>query len=187
MRRSRLLGGYNLRNGLFVPSLIKSIQRGTIVIAGGTSSNTATLSTAVVLANSLLTWGSQGLNTSGQVDAQMFTARITLTNTTTVTATRGGTTEALTVPYEVIEFWPGVLKSVQRGTVVTGTPATITAVNTAKSMLSYLGCVGATSTGGEWGSWQGYLVLTNSTTVTATEGGGNTTHITAGYQVAEFY
>lgn len=185
-RRSRSLGLYRLRNGIELPSLIKSVQRGTITITGGNSSNTATI-TAVVLANSLLAWGSNGLNTAGQVDAAMFMARLELTNTTTVTATRGGTTEDLTVPYQVIEFWPGLLRSVQRGTVVTGTPATITSVNTAKSILQYLGCVAATTAGGEWGRNQAYVVLTNGTTVTATEGGGTTGNITAGYQVAEYW
>lgn len=182
-RRSRSLGLYLLRNGLQVPSLIKSIQRGTITIPGGSTTNGATI-TAVVTANSALYWLGNSLNTAGQVDSAQFMARLALTNATTVTATRGGTTEDVTVSFEVVEYWPGVLRSVQRGTVAVGTPATITSVTTAKSLLTYLGCVGATTTGGEWGAQEPKLVLTNATTVTASATSGTDV---CGYQVVEFY
>ena len=65
----------------------------------------------------------------------------------------------------------GQIKSIQRGVIASPGTATITSVNTSKSLLAYLG---ASATGA-------YVVLTNSTTVTAT-GAANVS-----YQVVEYY
>lgn len=79
-------------------------------------------------------------------------------------------------------------KSTQRGLISippggsnTGT-ATISAVNTAKCKLKNLGWSDASGAG--YGG--GYLVLTNSTTITATNGGGTNGSIIA-YEIEESY
>ena len=87
------------------------------------------------------------------------------------------------------QFSSGGIKSIQRGkisiapTQATGT-ATITAVNPAKSELRLLGVAGLTTTTGDYTGnslSQGMVVLTNSTTVTATLG----RYQAAGYGNAE--
>jgi len=84
----------------FLPGSIKSIQRGTITIANSSTSNTATI-TAVVTAKSIISL----LGTSStETSAANLLARVELTNTTTVTATRGGTTGSVTVRYLAVEY-----------------------------------------------------------------------------------
>ena len=73
------------------------------------------------------------------------------------------------------------LISISSGGVNTGT-ATISAVNTAKCSVRPLGWSDAS--GGGYGA--GYVVLTNSTTVTATNGGGTTGSVVA-YEIEETY
>jgi len=84
---------------------IKSIRRGTITINSGNSSGTATLSPAVDLAKTLLI--PLGSATPGSATIYLTedsAFRVELTNTTTVTATRGGTTNSMYVGYQIIEF-----------------------------------------------------------------------------------
>lgn len=85
-------------------------------------------------------------------------------------------------------FGRKAVKSTQRGIIMitsggfnTGT-ATISAVNTAKCSLRVLGWTD--SSGGGYGA--GYPVLTNSTTITATNGGGTTGGIIS-YELEESY
>lgn len=155
-------------------SLIKSIQRGTV--NGGA---TATI-TAVVVANSRLRYLGRHSNNDTQ---DLDTGSLTFTNSTTITCnvnTGGG---GVVVSFEVTEYMPGVVKSVQRATVGAQTTATITAVNTAKSELDWLGSTTTSATTGDQAVSS--LVLTNGTTVTSTGGGGLT--VTNSFQVIEFY
>lgn len=84
----------------FLNSNFKSRQAGTIVIANGTTSNTATI-TAVDTTKLDLTM--PGFTTS--TTANDWPARIALTNSTTITATREGTNGALTVAFQIIDFY----------------------------------------------------------------------------------
>jgi len=79
---------------------VKSIQRGTITVSGATT-NTATI-TAVVVAKSLVSHLGQQCATN---DAAQANCHLDLTNTTTITATRGTTSGAATVSFEVVEFY----------------------------------------------------------------------------------
>ena len=192
MRRQRNLLGPQAMGGMVslwgASSLIKSIQRGTIVIAAASASNTATIA-AVATENTVVRWLGISYDTDGAVDERSAWAYLSLTNATTVTATRGATTGAATVSYEVTEFLPGVIRSVQRGTIfmsaAASNTATITSVDTAKSMAYYNG----TQSGDGFGYSSRYLirvVLTNATTVTATRGNA-TNNMTMAYQVTEFF
>lgn len=172
------------------PSVIRSIQRGTITVTGAQASNTATI-TAVNTNNSRLRllW-----MTSNGTGGTAFThaARLTLTNTTTVTANRNSASGVdVVVGFEVTEYWPRVLRSVQRGSITiaiaaTSNTATITAVNTGKTELNWLG-----QQTDEANDADGYakLILTNATTVTAnrTGGGGVAGTVTASYEVVEWF
>lgn len=82
------------------PGIIKSIQRSTITV-NGVASNTATISavdTAKSFVNNLGTSTDTGQNTSGLAD-------FLLTNATTVTMTRAGSTGIAIGSFEVIEFY----------------------------------------------------------------------------------
>jgi len=184
-QRTRTLGstvGTTVRNWLSrTPKIVKSIQRGTITLTG-VASNTATI-TSVVLANSVLVWlGQSSTDVAVSSTDRSYTA-VSLTNSTTVTGTRSSASSNVTVSFEVIEYYPGVIKSVQRGTVVSAATSTITAVDVSKSVLTFLGYIGSLST------YVGLntvctMVLTNSTTITCT--GGDAVH-SMGWQVVEYY
>lgn len=84
------------------PGVIKLIQRGTITIGVGVASNTATI-TAVVTANSVL--ANLGSYISGGTTDNA--PILSLTNSTTVTATRwnNGGADVCTVGYQVVEYY----------------------------------------------------------------------------------
>lgn len=172
--------------GAYRASLVKSIQRGTITVSAATS-NTATI-TSVSTANTRLKLLG---NTADQNDQDMTRAfcRLALTNATTVTASKGSATGANIVSWEAVEYWPGVLKSIQRGTIVftnggTNTPtATITAVTTSKAEIDDLGVEQGNN--GTNTNIFANLVLTNTTTVTATRNAPSSTP-TRGFQVVEW-
>lgn len=193
MRRTRFLDGTMVtarvakQQGLN-RSMIRSVQRGTITISIAGQVQTATI-TAVVLSNTrLIHLGSTSADgTSTEVPYQSVS--LELTNATTITATAGDTSldAAAVVSYEVIEFWPGVIKSVQRGTIqlvgVASNTATVTAVNTAKSSLECTGFYAATA---EPDRFYTKLVLTNGTTITATKNTATDT-VNIWYQLVEYY
>lgn len=116
--------------------------------------------------------------------------RVKLTNSTTLTITRGTADGTVHLHVTVVEFRQGVLKgNVQRGEVtVSGTTntASLTAVNTAKSVLASMGmsqASGGTDRADEMLRWD----LTNSTTATASKQAnpvGNS--VTGGFEAYEF-
>lgn len=181
--RTRLLGsGASARvSQWFQRSVVRSVQRGTIAITGATS-NTATI-TSVDVGNSRLRLLSSNYNATGS--ARQALVRIALTNATTITATvnTSPAAETCTASFEIIEYWPGVIRSVQRGTIAVAGTATIAAVNTAKAELDYLGCEDNSPSIAF--NLQTYVVLTNGTTVTAFPG-TNSAQVT-GFQVVEWF
>jgi hypothetical protein len=80
---------------IFLTGARKSIQRGVIDITGGSTSATATIS-AVVMAKAELRYG-------GATGADA--ARVSLTNATTITATRSNSTGTTSVSWELTEFY----------------------------------------------------------------------------------
>lgn len=187
MRSRRvLLTGSSLSSRLAqwsAPSIIKSVQRSTIAITGGTATATATI-TAVDPSNSRLVYLAV-TSTDANAYTQYGWCGLTFTNATTITATRTSTLNTCTVSFEVIEYVPGVIKSVQRGTVSGGSTATITAITTTKASLAYLGHTG-NSVSYEPTLCESNLVLTNATTVTSNQvNTGNP--ITSYFEVVEFF
>lgn len=194
MRRPRTFIGPQAMGGTVAlwgaSSFIKSVQRGTMTGAYPTDA-TATIS-AVDTANSIVVWlGVQQTNVN--TNFAVAIGSLELTNSTTVTGKQspsGGVN--MTFSYEVIEFYPGILKSKQTGTVSVGgsasATATVTSVNTAKSQLAFQGYRIGTSAGPTTDAYATTLVLTNGTTITAarnTADGANT--ITAYFQLVEFF
>jgi hypothetical protein len=91
------------------------------------------------------------------------------------------------------QFVGNRIKSIQRGTisigaVSTSATATITSVDTTKSILIQLGSNGAQNNTYSVSSTDGYLVLTNATTITANKGVSGTSNIViVSYQIVEYY
>ncbi len=148
--------------------VVRSIQSGSILLSGVTS-NTASV-TAVVPENCILLYGGSQYGTVDTLSSG-FCVRLTLTNSTTITATRQSSSNVAAVSYVLIELVPGVIRSTQSGTValnsVTSNTATVTAVVTAKSSLFYLG-TSTDDTSGAGATFDVEIALTNSTTITAT-------------------
>lgn len=84
----------------FIGRAIKSIQRGTITITNGTSTATATITSVDTAKTELRLLGS---STPGTGTSDNVLVRITLTNATTITATRGATANDVTVSWELTE------------------------------------------------------------------------------------
>jgi len=174
-------------------SLIQSMQTGTIAV-GINSPGTTTISAVNTSVSVLIPGGwSAAYNTGNAIYATQ--PRITLTNSTTVTAATytNGTGVNSTNAFTVMEFRSGVVKSIQYGN-TSGTSgadtATITAVNTAKSYVIYLGLNSTSSNAYAQEGPQRYYArvdLTNSTTVTArySEAAGQT--MTINFAVVEFF
>lgn len=91
-------------------AVLKAIQKGTITISAGNTSNTATI-TSVDTGKTYVTYTMASDTASTASDA---TACLVLTNSTTLTASRVGTNGTITIVYNVVEFLSGV--NVQRGT-----------------------------------------------------------------------
>jgi hypothetical protein len=189
LRRRANLTGAALSSSLSrwtQPGFIKSIQRSTVTIASGNTSATQTI-TAVDPSNSRLKF--LGCDSTG---ADAFVAgltRLTFTNGTTITATVNTAPSAnLVTSFEVIEYFPGVIKNVQRSTITVNSGATtgtasITPVTTTKAEVSYLG---ATVTSSDQRNLL-WLTLTNATTVTATNVATAPGNGTVGFEVVEWF
>jgi hypothetical protein len=188
--RTRLTGaGYTARVAQWGQrSLIKSIQRGTIAVPDASADETIT---AVVVGNSRLMYLGDRSDSAGTFFADDFCVKLILANATTITATRGTTAGDAAVSYEIVEYWPGVIRSVQRSTIAittgnTSNTAAITAVNSlAKTTCD---CLGYQSSSTDTTLGRATLVLTNATTVTANlnTAAGNGT-LTVGFQVIEWW
>lgn len=191
--RTRLLGPMlNARVAQWMQrSLIKSVQRNTITIAALSLTNTRAITSVDVNNTRLVFLGSNTTdNGAGGSGSGPVLARVDLTNATTVTATRTATDNATIVSFDVIEYWPGVLRTVQRGTVTATGAATGTATlattlqSVSKASIEFLGWSGSVAFTPD--NFLGYIDLTNTTTVTLTRTGTNG-NLTAGYQVTEWY
>jgi len=175
-------------------SLIKSVQHGSI--ATTSASATATIS-AVATENCLLIFGGEDdPYATGNQPNQKYVV-LSLTNSTTVTQTRNATDGSnVTSTFCVIEFMPGVVKSVQYGSIslvgAVSNTATITGVNTAKSIIVYMGQTTTVATvGSDWNSQYNSIrsTLTSSTVVTAVRrsDAGGVVGPTVGFGVLEFF
>ncbi len=174
----------NELNGLCRNGFIKSIQRGSLNVSGVTSAS-ATI-TPVDPNNAYVVhlglWAGDASS-----DMTLTPINIALANSTSILGTKNAAAGTAFVYFEVIEFYPGVIRSIQRGSIsVSGAAsatATINPVNMAKTSIVPGGYYfNQTRTDLSYARVQ----LTNSTTVTATFGNDPTVgHVT--YQVVEFF
>src|SRR4051812_6266820 len=104
--------GLQSLNGLYHTGIIKSVQYTGSVNIPGVTSQTATLPQAVDVNNSMLFWLGYN-NTRTGYDPTNSVGRVALTDSVTVTFTRPSTTGTTSGSAVVIEFYPGVIRSVQ--------------------------------------------------------------------------
>lgn len=172
-------------------SLIKSIQYVPITLANLNASTNATIN-AVNTSNAALVWlGSN--NVTSSYDPQSAAVILTFTNATTVNGSRVGTAGQATVVGIVLEFQPGVLKSLQYFTIAlsstSGTATLSTAVSVNNTVLFPLGWkITTAAASGELDFVFPQLTLTNTTTVTGTLGAlSNAATTTVGGCAVEFF
>lgn len=171
--------------------VVKSVQYSLLHIEDANTSDTNTIN-SVDTSNSMLLHLGCSVKDDASKKWMDITARIELTNSTTVTAARYGSHSDIWVRVCIIEFYPGVVKSSQTGNIaLSGTSGTdsINSVNTNKSMLLYLGHT-TNSIGTTLDSAQSELpriTLTNATTITATRYESVEYIVTVYHQVVEFY
>lgn len=190
--RSREIGGLRTRLGWLVPTLIKSIQSGTITIAAASTSNTATI-TAVNTNNAWVQWVGESFPQSS-ADPGVIRGRVTLTNSTTVTAERsdgGGAGDALTVGYTVIELYPGIVRYVEQANfTITGDSSTFTlakSVNSGRTMIVWRGYKGGAGASAAGLDVDARVALTAADTLTGTRGtGSHVADLILGVTVVEF-
>jgi len=85
------------------PGTIKAVQRGVLVINGGSATQTATVSAVVVDKSELRLLGYFS-SAGGTAIYGTAMPHLVLTNTTTVTATRSSGADNITVSWELTEF-----------------------------------------------------------------------------------
>ncbi len=166
------------------PSAITSIQRGTITLTGA-SSNTASLT--FTLANSAVQFNGLTTTYTGN-NPNNYYGTLDLTSGT-ITASRGGTTNNMTVYYCLVEFASGVLNSNTQQGVCSGTAATvnttISSVTLAQTMLFYGGWK-YTAGSSTADSQQRHIQLTTTTNVAGVQTGSSGGTASASFCVVEF-
>lgn len=152
--------------GRHVNALIKRVQRGTVVMAGATTATATIL--AVDMANTRLVM-TGCTSDSGAATAPTAATLIQLTTATTVQGSQTTAGNNNVVYFEVIEYWPGVMRSVERGL---GSATLVTPVGPGAT-IDYLGFV-TPSAGGTAAELLASVSLTTPTTVTQHVAGGAT-------------
>lgn len=162
-------------------SLVNSVQHGTVSIAAGTS-GTATI-TAVTTATAAVFY--LGESTTSTSTIASWASRLTLTNSTTVTANVNSSTTA-TVGFCVVDFNAAAIQSIQQvsttsTSVSTTMTSTISSVTTTNAFMAYGGQTNANANYGNLFSAD----LTNATTVTWTRNGASANSRTCNATVIE--
>lgn len=177
------LGGSGMVGQWGASSLIKSIQYLSITIPSTGNTQTGTI-TSVDTAHSFIIFGGGFVSGSSDANQSKGRGRVALTNATTVTATLNTAPNANYIAKAVVvEMLPGVIKSIQAGTILGAATATVTEVNVAKAWLLFLGFTTALTTGET--AYAVGQTLTNGTTITQTEGISQTQ--VGGYMLVETF
>jgi len=182
-------------------SMVKTIQNVNVTCLDNATSGTAAIASVVT---NLTLLRLRGLESSiatgwGALTPANVMQRLALTNSTTLTLSKAGTTGAgaasITWRVDVVEFRPGAFKYIERGTIAmaagaTSNTATLAqAVTTSKCELMLLGIEstdGASALNLQF--VESSLTLTNGTTITASRNAqdGQVSQV-IGYQLAEYW
>lgn len=160
------------------------VQQVSITIANGSSSNTATI-TAVGALAFIIPGCCQGTSSSPSGSQ----CRVTITNSTTITATRAGTAGTMIVRCSVVDATSDLITSVQFGTITisggtASNTAAISAVNGNTAALQYLGYT--TANGTTTPNAEHAALTYAATTVTATLSANAVNAVIVGFCMIEF-
>lgn len=170
----------------FRSAVVNSIQRGTIAIASASTSNTATLGTAVGGNAFVVLTGTTSPDTA--LAYNKILGAITLTNSNTVTASSNGTAN-IVVGYVVIDLTSVAIASIEQrhhvnaATTATSYTDTITSIDPNRTLV-FMG--GFTTANGSRFNAGHNIVLTNATTVTMTRIGVTSIASDLYYTVVQF-
>lgn len=176
----------------FDPTIVELVQSGTITIGASDADETATLGTAAPTDRSFVMWHGQ-TTASVANDHAGVCAWLQLTNSTTVTATRGTSSNAnaITVGYSVVTLVDGIATSVQEvlGTIGAAgdedsTTVTISTVDPDNCLVVF-GGRGIVLTSSTDLRYRGNGILTDATTVTFSRGRTGTVDSTVVVTVIE--
>lgn len=163
---------------------IKSIQHFEISLAPAATTGTATIN-SVNVGSSAIFYNGAAMELVGNNGAE--SPWLTLTNATTITATRTATTDDVTVSGMIIEFYPG-MATVEYGTITIASgastnTATISSVDTNNSFALWLGSTA--SDAAIAANYFSTIRLTDATTVTAERGTTPALSVTLGFCVVQ--
>lgn len=168
-------------------STVESVQYGTTTIGVGNTSSTPAIPVAVDPARSVvMRLGATTSSTAFTPD--IMNATVELTSGSSLTVTRGGASDSLTVGFCVVQFKADVIQSLQTVTITDATAntsynGTISAVTTSNCLTLFQGQQSAATT---WADVAHYVKLQNTTTVLAARSGTGTTSRTIKATVLEF-
>lgn len=170
--------------GTAATAYVNSVQQVSITIASGSTSNTATITAVGALAY-IVGQGENPSQSSTSSYKSIFSS-VTLTNSTTVTASRNSSnTDSVVIKCAVVDATSLLVSSVQFGTVTlasaTSNTATISSVTTSLSAVFLLGF---TTSQTAYSKGKCDIVLTNATTVTATAAASSS--LVASFCVVQF-
>jgi hypothetical protein len=172
--------------GRGAPTLIRSCQQG--YTQGGIPPVTATI-LPVVPENCVVLH--TGFNAAGYTQAIYFQCRVELTNATTVSIIGTGNSSAVAgIGWQVVEFVPGIIKSMQAGVIDLGAAnnatATIQPVLPERCLLTWMGiiCNGPDANAAVFPT---RLTLTNATTITANRYAASGVATSAPWRLVEFF
>ena len=173
----------------YTDAAVDSVQQGTISMTDTTASGTDTIS-SVTTSRSIVIYNGDSITVD--VGEGRAMTDVSLTNSTTVTATRGttsSTSHSVTTGYVVIEFAAGITDSVQEYSITissgTSATATISSVDTSRT-VTFPGGMTTPQGGPDAGHEMSYSQLTNATTVTATRGASGGFNTTISGTMVEF-
>lgn len=167
----------------FATGIVNSVQQRSITLTGSATTATDTIS-SVNTGRTLLIFNSAS-SSSSAVNNWFY--HMQLTGSTSVLLTRTGTlTTSRTVNYTVLEFTSAVVNSLQRGTIninsVTSADATITSVDTSRSILNF---AGFSSNAGVTDERQASIRMVNSTTIRGQKNTAGTFASTVAYEAVQ--
>lgn len=178
----------------FGVGMVASIQNVLMAGADSAASTTHTITSVNTSRTAVFTrTGTSHVSTPNiPITPPTFMHRYTLTNATTLTKVRNtSAANRSDLALVVVEFTASAVSSVQYGEITVTAPgtsgtATITSVDTARSVVATLGHSTDSAESSLGGEGAISVVLTNATTVTATKGGGGTYSATVAFMVIEF-
>lgn len=170
----------------YIPTVVKSFQRGTITIPNGAASASVAVTSVNTNCCSLRKLGSS-LPSGSSADGF---AGINLASATQINAFRATLSNALTIDWELVEYYPNVVSRVQRGLTNTANVYNVTqaiaSVNVYRAHVHHLGNTTVDGVSGNSANWMTRVEL-QSATVLMIYLGFPASNTTTSWEIVEFF